>query len=71
MTEQPRGEDTSRVTRIEIIDQTGRAYVGYGFSDVKLSMQDDGRTLKIFTHHIEMSASEIVEAMIAAGWKAI
>lgn len=38
----------SNVTRIEIIDQTGRAFVGYNMSDVQISMQDDGRTLKIF-----------------------
>jgi hypothetical protein len=40
--------DTSKVTRIEIIDNMGRLFVGYSFSDVQLSVQDDGRTLKVF-----------------------
>lgn len=35
------------VTRFEVIDQTGRAYVVYGV-DVSMSIQDEGRTLKIF-----------------------
>jgi hypothetical protein len=36
-----------KVTRLEVIDHTGRAYVIYN-ADVELSYQDDGRTLKIF-----------------------
>jgi len=36
-----------RLTRIEVIDETGRAYVRRGVS-VTLSYQDDGRTLKVF-----------------------
>jgi hypothetical protein len=36
-----------RVTRFEVIDKDGRAYVRHGVS-VELSFQDDGRTLKIF-----------------------
>jgi hypothetical protein len=41
--------DTSKVNRIEIITDQGRIFVGYGFSDVTLlSLQDDGRTLKLF-----------------------
>lgn len=35
------------VTRIELIDETGRAYVRWGAS-VELSIQDKGKTLKIF-----------------------
>jgi hypothetical protein len=45
-------EQTSKVNRIEVIDETGRAYVKgsiYGSPvSVKLSFQDDDRTLKIF-----------------------
>ena len=33
--------------RIEVMDETGRAYVRRGVS-VTLSYQDDGRTLKVF-----------------------
>jgi hypothetical protein len=35
------------VTRFEVIDETGRAYVRYGVK-IDLSFQDDGRTLKVF-----------------------
>ncbi len=35
------------VTRLEVIDPDGRAYVEYGVR-VRLSFQDDGRTLKAF-----------------------
>lgn len=44
--------DTSKVNRIEVIDETGRAYVKgkiYGTPvKVNLSIQDDGQTLKVF-----------------------
>jgi len=50
--------DTSRVTRFEVIDHTdgdfvfyasgpGRSVVGNGVT-VELSLQDEGRTLKVF-----------------------
>lgn len=39
----------TKITRIEIITGEGRVFVGYGFSDVMISLQDDGRTLKIFS----------------------
>lgn len=42
----------SNVDRLEVIDETGRAYVKgsiYGSPvEVELSYQDDGRTLKVF-----------------------
>lgn len=45
--------DTSKVTRVEVIDHqsnslVGRAYVKHGCEVVSLSLQDEGRTLKIF-----------------------
>lgn len=44
--------DFSNVDRIEVIDDTGRAYVKgsmYGTPvTVDLSIQDDGKTLKVF-----------------------
>ena len=40
--------DVSKVTRLEVIDENGRSYVKYHISDVKFSLQDDDRTLKIF-----------------------
>lgn len=36
-----------KVTRLEVIDKTGRAYVVKD-SEVELSYQDEARTLKIF-----------------------
>lgn len=38
----------SNVTRVEIIDSTGRAYSKWGVKDVQMDLQDDERTLKIF-----------------------
>jgi hypothetical protein len=40
-------DQTQRVTRFEVIDENGRAYVRYGVG-IELSYQDDGRTLKVF-----------------------
>lgn len=40
--------DTSKVTRVEVIDDNGRSYVKYGIADIEFSLQDDGRTLKLF-----------------------
>jgi hypothetical protein len=40
--------DLSEVTRVEVIDSTGRAYVALGIEDVELSLQDEHKTLKIF-----------------------
>ena len=38
----------SNVTRVEIIDSTGRAYSKWNIKDVQLDLQDDERTLKVF-----------------------
>ena len=37
-----------RVTRVEVIDSTGRAFVAYYEPGIEVHVQDDGRTLKIF-----------------------
>lgn len=43
--------DTSKVTRVEVIDQKGRSYVNFQPTNkIELSLQDDKRTLKIFIH---------------------
>lgn len=46
----------SKVDRFEVIDDTGRAYVKgsiYGTPvSVELSLQDDGRTLKVFVRQL-------------------
>lgn len=43
--------DTSKVTRFEVIDENGRAYTKHN-SNVELSYQDDGRTLKVFINSL-------------------
>lgn len=44
--------DTSKVTRVEVIQHSpphnGRAYVNYDAKDVGISLQDEGKTLKLF-----------------------
>ena len=41
--------DTSKATRVEVIDQNGRSYVNWKDSNVVETMlQDDGKTLKVF-----------------------
>lgn len=41
-------EDTTEVTRVEVIDQDGRQYTNYKCDTVRISMQDDNKTMKIF-----------------------
>jgi hypothetical protein len=36
------------VTRVEVIDSSGRVYVAMNASDVKIALQDGGKTLKLF-----------------------
>jgi len=40
-------EKLPRVTRVEVIDDTGRVLVRYN-QEVVLSIQDEGKTLKLF-----------------------
>jgi hypothetical protein len=37
-----------KVTRVEVIDESGRAYTCYNAENVVMQLQDDGRTLKLF-----------------------
>jgi hypothetical protein len=36
------------INRVEVIGKNGREYVQYDCSNVQISEQDDGRTLKVF-----------------------
>lgn len=36
------------VTRVEVVDKNGRAYVNMSAKNVRLSYQDSGKTLKVF-----------------------
>ncbi len=40
---------THKVTRLEIIDDGGRGYVNMRAGGIETSLQDDDRTMKIFT----------------------
>lgn len=44
-------DKTKRVTRVEVIDDRGRAYTMWDVTNVELSLQDDERTLKVFVTH--------------------
>lgn len=40
---------TEKVTRVEVIDKTGRSYVNWSDKNsVKIEFQDESRTLKVF-----------------------
>lgn len=46
--------DTTQVTRLEVIDENGRSYVNWKKENrVELSLQDEGRTLKVFITSLE------------------
>lgn len=36
------------VTRVEVVDKNGRSYVNMNAKNVRLSYQDNGKTLKVF-----------------------
>lgn len=36
------------VSRVEVIDAKGRSYSNWNVEDLEVSMQDDGRTMKLF-----------------------
>jgi hypothetical protein len=41
-------ESKPKINRVEVIDQNGRAYTNYSVENVKILIQDDGKTMKIF-----------------------
>lgn len=41
-------ENYDKVTRFEVIDRCGRVYSNWHVEDVKFSLQDEGKTLKVF-----------------------
>ena len=48
---------TSKVTRVEVVDETGRVYTKWNCS-IELSYQDDGRTLKVFIKPLNKQDNE-------------
>ena len=51
MIENIKNNKTKRVTRVEVVDDHGRAYTMWDVTSVELSLQDDERTLKLFVTH--------------------
>ena len=48
--------------RFEVIDDSGRAYSKYGV-DVELSVQDSGRTLKLFVTENQVQSEQMIQEM--------
>ena len=48
---------TNETTRFEVIDGSGRRLVEYGVN-IEISMQDDGRTMKVFLTKINGGQGE-------------
>ncbi len=46
------------VTRVEVITNDGREFVRYGCSNVQVSLQDDGRTIKVFLWSSSQTGTE-------------
>jgi hypothetical protein len=46
------------VTRVEVITDDGREFVRYDCHNVQLSLQDDGRTIKVFLKQEQISEEE-------------
>jgi conjugal transfer/entry exclusion protein len=51
-------EAAQSVTRVEVVDDAGRAYTGWNVR-VALSYQDDGRTLKVFVNRPDLATPPI------------
>ena len=47
-----------KVTRVEVITDEGREFVRYDCHNVQMSLQDDGRTLKVFLKQEQISEEE-------------
>lgn len=43
----------NKVTRVEVVDNTGRVYTKYNVVNVYCQLQDDGKTLKMFLKYEE------------------
>jgi hypothetical protein len=50
LSNQEGNQQLAKLTRLEVIDNNGRAYVNMAIDKLEFSYQDEGRTLKIFTN---------------------
>ena len=58
-------EDYGDVTRIEVIDAKGRSYVNTSVESFVWSLQDEGKTLKVYV----LGSEEAGEIDMQEGWK--
>jgi hypothetical protein len=59
--QQPNGDflrNFPNVTRVEVITDDGREFVRYDCSNVQVSLQDGGRTVKVFLKQEQISEEE-------------
>jgi len=49
------------ISRVEVIDKTGRAYVWYGNPPIQMALQDRNRTLKIFLDLKKGESNEVCD----------
>jgi hypothetical protein len=52
------GSNYDKVTRVEVIDKFGRSYSNWNVDDIKFSLQDEGKTLKLFLTSISLNSVE-------------
>jgi hypothetical protein len=58
MTETDLLKSYPEVTRIEVITDNGREFVRHNCANVRVSLQDDGRTVKVFLKQEQISEEE-------------
>ena len=51
-------ENYPEVSRVEVITDDGREFVRYDCNSVQVSLQDDGRTIKVFLKQEQISDEE-------------
>ena len=59
--QQPNGDflkNYPEVTRVEVITNNGHEFVRYDCDNVQVSLQDDGRTIKVFLKQEQISEEE-------------
>ena len=60
--------DFPSITRVEVIDETGRTGVWRGYKNVQLSLQDDGKTLKVFLDQGDTNGKEKIKEVTYERW---
>ena len=59
--QQPNGDfikNYPEVTRVEVVTDNGREFVQHDCTNVQVSLQDDGRTIKVFLKQEQISEEE-------------